>query len=329
MPDAQLRAKTRRQVVRGIAAPRPTAAARADPPDPPTTSMSDLSRRDQSLSILSPHGFSRMHYYEWGDPANRRVVICAHGLTRNGRDFDALAEAIAADFRVVAPDMPGRGRSDWLRDPSDYVFPTYLGALTALIARIDAEWLGWVGTSMGGLLGMAMAGQPESPLGCLVVNDVGPVIEPPALERIGQYVGADPKFASFADLDAYIRSISAPFGNLSDAQWRALSESSARQLPDGRWALRHDPGIAVPFRGAQDQSALLWALWDAIRCPTLLVRGAQSDLLSTATAKAMTERGPKPALVEFADVGHAPMFLEGAQIDSVATFLRTCVGRSS
>lgn len=291
--------------------------------------MSDLSRRDKSLSILSPHGFSRMHYYEWGDPANPRVVICVHGLTRNGRDFDALASVIGQDFRVVAPDIPGRGQSDWLRDANDYVFPTYLGALTALIARVDPNWLGWVGTSMGGLLGIALAAQPRSPLSCLVVNDVGPVIEPPALERIGQYVGAAPTFASFAELEAYIRAISAPFGNLSDPQWRELSQTSARQLPDGRWALRHDPGIAVPFRAAQDQTAVLWTLWDAIRCPTLLVRGAHSDLLSAVTAKAMTERGPKPALIEFADVGHAPMFLETPQIQPVATFLRACVGRSS
>lgn len=290
--------------------------------------MTAPSFRDRQLDILSPHGFSRMHYTEWGEPANRRIVVCAHGLTRNGRDFDALATELARDFRVVCPDVPGRGRSDWLRDPNDYVFPVYLGALTALLARADADWVGWVGTSMGGLLGIALAAQPSSPIKAFVVNDVGPEIQPAALERIGQYVGADPKFDSFAALEAHVRAVSAPFGRLTDAQWRQLSETTAKQLPDGRWALRYDPGIAIPFRAGVDQGNVLWALWDAITCPTLLVRGAQSDLLSRDTALRMTARGPKPALVEFPDVGHAPMFLDATQITPVATFLRACVGRS-
>ena len=285
-------------------------------------------RRENTLDILTPHGFSRMNYYEWGDPANGNVVICVHGLTRNGRDFDALAAELATDFRIISPDMPGRGKSDWLREPNDYVFPVYLGALTALIARANPESLAWVGTSMGGLLGMAMAGQPGTPITRLVMNDVGPQIEPAAIARIGEYVGADPKFATFDALEAHIRAISAPFGPLTDAQWRYLSETSARQLPDGSWSLRHDPGIAVPFGIVQDQSALLWALWDSIACPTLLLRGVHSDLLSAATAKSMTARGPKPALIEFDDVGHAPMLLEPKQIAPIAAFLRNEVRQS-
>ncbi|MBK9605494.1 MAG: alpha/beta hydrolase [Betaproteobacteria bacterium] len=278
--------------------------------------------RERRLDILSPHGFSAMHYYEWGDPANRDVVICVHGLTRNGRDFDALAGELCGRFRVLCPDIPGRGKSDWLRDPNDYVFATYVGALTALIARAEPESLSWVGTSMGGLLGIALAGQPGTPIRRLVVNDVGPVIEQSALQRIGAYVGANPVFATFADLEAHIRFVSAPFGALTDAQWRQLSETTARQLPDGRWALGYDPGIAVPFRAAQDQSALLWALWDAISCPVLLLRGARSDLLARATAREMSARGPGAALLEFPDVGHAPMLLDANQIAPVAAFLR-------
>ena len=285
-------------------------------------------RRERTLDILTPHGFSRMNYYEWGDPANGNVVICVHGLTRNGRDFDALAQALLPDFRIISPDIPGRGKSDWLRDPRDYVFPVYLGALTALVARAAPTSLSWVGTSMGGLLGMAMAGQPGSPVGRLVINDVGPQIEQAAVARIGEYVGADPKFDTFAALEAHIRTISAPFGALTDAQWRFLSETAAREMPDGRWSLRHDPGIAVPFRVAQDQSALLWALWDAIKCPTLLLRGRDSDLLSAATASSMTARGPKPRLIEFDGIGHAPMLLDEQQIAPVAAFLREGVGRS-
>jgi pimeloyl-ACP methyl ester carboxylesterase len=291
--------------------------------------MTAPSSRDRHVDILSPHGYSRMHYYEWGDPGNRRVVICGHGLTRNGRDFDELARVLAADFRVVCPDIPGRGRSDWLRDPNDYVYPVYMGAATALMARVDAEWLGWVGTSMGGLLGMALAAQPGAPIAAFVINDVGPEIQPAALARIGQYVGADPKFDTFAALETHIRTVSAPFGNLTDAQWRALSESTARQLPDGRWSLRYDPGIAVPFRQVHDdQSPALWALWDAIKCPTLLLRGVHSDLLSPDTAQRMTGRGPRPSLVEIPDVGHAPMLLEPGQIAPVANFLRAQVGQS-
>lgn len=290
--------------------------------------FTDNDRREQTLDILTPHGFSRMNYYEWGDPANGNVVICVHGLTRNGRDFDALAAELASDFRIVSPDMPGRGRSDWLRDPKDYVFPVYLGALTALIARAKPESLSWVGTSMGGLLGIVLAGQPGSPIRRLVINDVGPQIEPAAVARIGDYVGADPKFATLAELEAHIRAISAPFGALTDAQWRFLSETSARELPDGRWALRHDPGIAVPFRIDQDPSAMLWALWDSIQCPALLLRGRQSDLLSVATASSMMARGPRPELVEIDGVGHAPMLLDRQQIAPVAAFLRNEVGRS-
>ena len=285
--------------------------------------MSNPAFRERQIDILSPHGFSRLNYYEWGDPENRDVVICVHGLTRNGRDFDALAAELSCDFRVLCADMPGRGKSDWLVDPNDYVFPTYVGALTALIARADLGSLRWVGTSMGGLLGMVLSAQPGTPIQKLVLSDVGPVIEPEAVKRIGEYVGADPRFATFDELEQHIRSVSAPFGALTDAQWRQLSETTARQLHDGRWALRYDPGIAIPFRTAQDQSAMLWALWDAIRCPTLLLRGAQSDLLSAATAREMAARGPKPQVVEFENIGHAPMLLEPSQIAPVAAFLRS------
>jgi pimeloyl-ACP methyl ester carboxylesterase len=279
-----------------------------------------LQPRQQFVQSLSPHGFHRVAYREWGDPASSRTVVCVHGLTRNGRDFDALATALSDRFRIVCPDMPGRGDSDWLRDPGDYVFPVYLTALTALLARIDARDLYWVGTSMGGLLGMVMAAQPDTPIRRLVLNDVGPVIEPAALLRIASYVGLDPVFESFAALEAHIRQVSAPFGKLSDAQWTSLAASTARQDRDGRWRLKYDPGIAVPFRSAS-APADLWALWDTIRCPTLVLRGVESDLLSAQTAAAMRERGPKPKVIEFAGIGHAPTLLDPDQIAPVADFL--------
>jgi len=275
-----------------------------------------------TLRGLSAHGFHRVVYYEWGDPDNPRVAICVHGLGRNGRDFDVLAETLAATHRVLAVDMPGRGDSDWLADPNDYAFPTYLTTLTALLARSGAGSVDWIGTSMGGLLGIVIAAQPKQPIGRLVVNDVGPTIEPAALARIGEYIGRDPSFATFAEIERYIREVSAPFGPLGDEQWAYLTSTNVRQHPDGRWHLAYDPGIAVPFR-SQPAPPALWGLWDAISCPTLVLRGAESDLLSAATAAQMATRGPKPAVVEFAGVGHAPMLLTSDQIAPIVAFLGT------
>ncbi|HSS69208.1 MAG TPA: alpha/beta hydrolase [Casimicrobiaceae bacterium] len=280
-----------------------------------------LQPRQHFVRSLSPHGFHRVSYREWGHPASSRTLVCAHGLTRNGRDFDFLAAALADRFRVLCPDMPGRGDSERLRDPNDYVFPTYITAITAVLAHADVEEIFWLGTSMGGLLGMILAAQPATPIIRLVVNDIGPAIEPAALVRIAGYVGLDPVFETFEALEAHVREVSASFGALTDAQWAALAHSTARQTPDGRWRLKYDPGIAVPFRSAAAPASDLWAVWDAIRCPTLVLRGAESDLLSSQTASAMRTRGPKPRVIEFAAVGHAPMLLSAEQIVPVVAFL--------
>lgn len=276
--------------------------------------------RQHALRGLSAHGFHRVVWHEWGDPDNPRVAICVHGLTRTGRDFDVLAEALAPTHRVLAVDMPGRGLSDWLAVKADYAFPTYLTTLTALVAASGADRVDWVGTSMGGLLGMVIAAQPQTPIERLVVNDVGPAIEPAALERIRQYVGADPTFDTWDAFAACVRAIS-PFGPLTDAQWEHLTRTVGRERPDGRVGFVYDPGIAAPFRDAPAPPDL-WPVWEAIRCPTLLLRGATSDLLSSATARRMTETGPKPRLVEFEGVGHAPMLLASDQVDAVVGFLR-------
>ena len=276
--------------------------------------------RERSLKSLSPHGFHRVVWHEWGDPANPRVVICVHGLTRTGRDFDVLGEALAKTHRVLAVDMPGRGRSEWLAVKTDYVYLTYLTTLTALIAASGAETVDWVGTSMGGLLGIVMAAQPATPVKRLVVNDVGPTIEPAAIARIGTYVGADPTFATEAELIAYVRTIS-PFGPHDNAQWDHLARTTMARRPDGRYGFVYDPGIAVPFRetGAPPN---LWPLWEAVSCPALVLRGAESDLLSATTARAMTQRGRNARLVEFAGVGHAPTLLVRDQVETVVEFLR-------
>lgn len=272
---------------------------------------------------LSSKGFHRMHYYDWGDPENSRVVICVHGLTRNGRDFDFLAQALSRDFRIVCPDVAGRGRSDWLESKQDYGYAQYMADMTALLARVTAgaeKTIYWVGTSMGGLLGIIMAAMPKNPIRKLVVNDAGMLVPKAALERLALYVGKDPRFATLDALEAHVRHISAPFGALSDEQWRHLTVHSAKQHADGTWGFRYDPAIANAFSGELNDIDLS-AYWDAVRCPTLLLRGADSDILLRATAEAMMQRGPKATLVEFQAVGHAPMLMSDEQVTAVRDFL--------
>jgi pimeloyl-ACP methyl ester carboxylesterase len=272
---------------------------------------------------LSSKGFHRMHYYDWGDPENSRVVICVHGLTRNGRDFDFLAQALSRDFRIVCPDVAGRGRSDWLESKQDYGYAQYMTDMTALLARVTAgaeKTIYWVGTSMGGLLGIIMAAMPKNPIRKLVVNDAGMLVPKAALERLALYVGKDPRFATLDALEAHVRHISAPFGTLSDEQWRHLTVHSAKQHADGTWGFRYDPAISNAFGGELNDIDLS-AYWDAVKCPTLLLRGADSDILLRATAEAMTQRGPKATLVEFQAVGHAPMLMSDEQVTAVRDFL--------
>ena len=283
--------------------------------------LTATSPRRSEFRSLAPHGFHRVVYYEWGEAGNPRVVVCVHGVGRNGRDFDVLGEALAPTHRVLAVDMPGRGESEWLADPNDYVFSTYLTTLVALIARSGADTVDWVGTSMGGLLGIVAAAQPKTPVARLVVNDVGPVVESVAIERIRTYFGTNPDFATYEEINRYVRTISAPFGPLTDAQWDHIVRTNVRHDSDGRWRIRYDPGIAVPFRTTAAPPDL-WPLWDSIRCPTLVLRGAESDLLSIATAMEMARRGPKPSIVEFAGVGHAPTLLSADQLGPVLEFLR-------
>lgn len=270
---------------------------------------------------LGPHGFHRLHYTQWGDPHSRRVLICVHGLTRNSRDFDVLAAALAADYRVICPDVAGRGLSDWLAVKTDYGYPQYLNDMVALIARTGAEQVDWVGTSMGGLIGMLLAAQPGAPIGKLIMNDVGPFVPKAGLERIADYVGKPVRFASLDEMERYFRMIAAPFGPVTDEQWRHMTVHSARQLDSGEYVFNYDPGIAEPFQGVELTDVDLWPVWDAVRCPVLVLRGAESDVLAHADAEAMTERGPRAELVEFAGVGHAPSLMGDQQIQRVRDWL--------
>jgi pimeloyl-ACP methyl ester carboxylesterase len=281
------------------------------------------------VHCLDARGLHRMAYWEWGDPANDHVVVCVHGLTRQGRDFDTLARALCAQVRVVCPDVVGRGRSDRLADPLAYALPTYVADMVTLLARLDARTLDWVGTSMGGLIGLSLAALPAqggNPLRRLVVNDVGPRIEPVSLARIGAYVGQRLHFASLDEAVDHQMTIAAGFGPHTREQWRALTAPMLVPDGDGGLVLHYDPAIALPFTAVTAElaaagEAALWAAWDRIGARTLLLRGADSDLLSHATAVEMTRRGPRAELVEFAGVGHAPMLVQPGQVELVRDFL--------
>jgi pimeloyl-ACP methyl ester carboxylesterase len=281
------------------------------------------------VPCLDSVGLHRVAYWEWGNAANPRVLVCLHGLTRQGRDFDVLAEAMSDQYRVVCPDMAGRGESDWLANPLEYGLPRYVADMVTVLARVNADTVHWVGTSMGGLIGMCVAALAHSPIQRLVLNDIGPVLQPQAIARIGAYLGLPQRWDTVDDAADYLLSISKGFGAHSRAQWLALSRPMLRAVSaadGGGFCLHYDPAIAAPFRVATADMAVageqaLWHAYDAIRCATLLLRGADSDLLSADTAHAMTRRGPHAQLRQFADVGHAPTLVAPAQIHAVRGFL--------
>jgi len=282
--------------------------------------MSDgaLSMRRGRYRGLSPAGFHEIVYVAWGRAGSLPPVICVHGLTRNGRDFDRLAQALAGERLVVCPDVVGRGQSDWLTDSAGYGYPQYCADLAALVAHLGADTVDWIGTSMGGLIGMILAAQPKTPIRRLLVNDIGPIIPHQALQRLAGYVGKDPAFEDLADLEAYLRQIHAPFGPLDDDAWHHLARHSHRRLPDGRFGLAYDPAIGRGFATASAKDVDLTAVWDAVDCPVLLLRGAQSDLLRPETAQVMAK---KARLVELAGIGHAPSLMVPDQIGIVQGWL--------
>ncbi len=281
--------------------------------------------REEKVRCLSTAGFHKVAYVEWGHADNPKVLVCVHGLTRNGRDFDFLAQALEADYRVICPDIVGRGKSDWLANKSLYVLPQYCADMVTLLAWLNVETVDWLGTSMGGLIGMTLAAQPGNPIRRLVLNDVGPVITGVSLARIGDYLGKPPRFDRIEEAEAYVRQVSAPFGPLTDTQWRHLTVHAVHQAKDGKIEFVYDPGIAQVYRQSQllsgGKDVELWPLFDAITCPTLLLRGEKSDLLTPQTAQAMTQRGPHAKLIEVPGVGHAPTLMDEAQIAPVREFL--------
>jgi pimeloyl-ACP methyl ester carboxylesterase len=272
-------------------------------------------------------------YTEWGRPDNPHIVVCVHGLTRNCRDFDFLAEALEADCRVICVDVVGRGQSDWLVSEAGYDnYLLYLSDAIELLKHIRALGgadiqLDWVGVSMGGLIGMALATQPVLPLTLpvpvrrLVISDIGPLIPVTALARIGQYLGRDPRFNSLEEFEVYLKKISNPFGPLTEPQWHHLAIHSVREFDDGTYGFRYDPRIAESFKRHLTKDIDLWEQWDKLHIPTLVLRGMESDLLSAKTAMEMKVRGNRTQIIELSGIGHAPMLISEDQIKIVNDFL--------
>ncbi|MDH5479690.1 MAG: alpha/beta hydrolase [Nitrosomonas sp.] len=273
-----------------------------------------------------PH---KIAYTDWGNPENPHVVVCVHGLTRNCRDFDFLAQTLAQNFRVICVDVVGRGQSDWLEDAADYdYYPLYLSDAAMLLAHIKAQYntaitLDWVGISMGGLIGMILASQPDIPvpINKLIMSDIGPLIPMSALSRMSDYVGKDFRFTSFDEFEAYMKKISVSFGPLSTEQWHHMAVHSAFKYNDGSYGFRYDPKIAISFKEHELKDIDLWAYWDKLTVPTLILRGADSDVLSIETAAEMRTRGAKAIVVVLPGIGHAPVLMDDDQINLVKDFL--------
>jgi pimeloyl-ACP methyl ester carboxylesterase len=265
-------------------------------------------------------------YTHWGDPANPRVVVCVHGLTRNSRDFDDLARHLSRDFRVICPDVVGRGKSSPLTCKLSYLFPNYVHQMLALLAHLELSRISWVGTSMGGIIGMTMAALPQSPIERLVINDIGPHLPQAALANILLAVdSANVVFPDIVALKEHIKIQYASFGNLTEAQWDHMARHSAVPQPDGGYRLAFDPGIRHAFEPLVHQDAVFWEIWEQITSPCLVLRGENSDLLLPETTRRMAQSGPRAQVVEIADVGHAPALMDEDQIAIVAGWLREAI----
>ena len=263
-----------------------------------------------------------MAVHEWGDAKNARVVICAHGLSRNGRDFDVLADALASDFRILCPDVPGRGESDWFASADHYTIPHYIQAMNAMLTDLGVSTYDWVGTSMGGLIGMVMAATPGSKMRRFVINDIGPVIERASLDRIASYVGKTPLFPTYMSLFEAVQPINVTFGPLTDEQKHHMVKTSVQERADGQWEFKTDPKIGDAFRaGLAQPSADMWPLWGAIKQPILILRGVNSDLLSAVTLEKMVATHPDAKAITIADTGHAPMIMDEPTVAAVKQFL--------
>jgi pimeloyl-ACP methyl ester carboxylesterase len=276
---------------------------------------------ERSFKSLWDHRFHRVAYNEWPGPAGARTLVCLPGLTRNASDFDALGRSLSKDMRVICPDFAGRGKSEWMGDPAAYGNALYLTDLAALYARLDVDTVDLLGTSMGAMVGILFACFPGTPVRRLVLNDFGPLIAKEGLERIAGFADRDPVFHTIDEVEQRLRKVAAPWGPLTDAQWRYMALHTVRHRPDGTLGLAYDPHVGDATHTESYHDIDLWAQWDLIRCPSLVLHGELSDVLRHDDAVAMTRRGPRAKLVEFPGIGHAPALLEEDQINVVREFL--------
>lgn len=277
--------------------------------------------RTDSVLCLNPQGVHRMVYHEWGSADNSRVLLCVHGLARNSRDFDDLAKALSRDYRVVCPDIVGRGHSDWLPNGGGYEISQYLQDLMVLIGRLNVEQVDWVGTSMGGILGMALASMANSPVRALVLNDIGAFIPSRSLKRIAGYLG-DYRFESLTEVEQFMRRNYLALRNLEDHQWRHLARHGSRARADGTLALHYDPAISAATAAAADEDIDLWPIWRSIRCPQALLWGDRSDVLDAATVAQMQQENPELEVLQLSGIEHAPSLMEPEHIQWVQDWLR-------
>jgi len=270
---------------------------------------------------LGPAGFHRLHTTVWGDPDNPRVVVCAHGYSGNGRDFDFLARELSRTHRVVCPDIAGRGESAWFRSAIEYSFPQFLTDMNTLLAKLDAREVQWVGTSMGGLLGMLLAAQPNTPIRRLVMNDVGAFLPMPALQHISRNLEAPRSFKSLAAVEAHLRKTRSEWGEISDAQWKELAIHGSRRS-EGGYAIHFDPAIARMVGPMPMAPGLFfWDAWQKVTCPVLLLRGADSTVFPRMVAESMLLRHPEVVLEEIPGCGHAPSLMNTDHAALVHGFL--------
>lgn len=277
--------------------------------------------KTQYVTSCSIGGLHQIAYTQWGQANNPEVLICSHGLTRNKHDFDALAVKLATKRRVICFDSPGRGESSWLNNKVAYDYNQYMVDALMVIATTGVEKVDWLGTSMGGLLGMVLAAQPNSPIKKLIINDVGPFVPKEALQRIAEYLGQQPVFNTEEELERYIRTVYAGFGDLTEQQWNNMLNYGQRRLDNGKFALNYDPDIARVFADKPIEDVNLWPVWEAIQQPTFVIKGENSDLLLDEVAQKMTTTGPKATLTIIPNTAHAPALMNNTDIQLIEDWL--------
>ena len=273
-----------------------------------------------SVKGLGPSGFHKIAYTEWGDADNPNVLICVHGLTRNSRDFDHVARALMNDFRVICPDIVGRGDSDYTHNPATYNYPQYLSDMVVLLARIGVSQVSWLGTSMGGIIGMMLAAKSHCPFKKIILNDVGMFVPKAAVERIAA-TAIYSKFATLDDAKKALQIRLSPFGIQGNEQWEYIAEHSFYQGSDGHFHYRYDPVLMEAAAAAGIGDVHLEPIWAAMHCPTLILRGAESDLLLPETVAQMIEMRPGTKTVTFPGCGHAPALMDAGQIQIIKDYL--------